>query len=207
MKIALLSFGYPFKTVQLRNDDEEFEGVQISKFRKALSKYYCREFSDDRISIVDCIDFVPARRAWFNGFTIVTSIYYARINREFRRAGYYVFFDNAYLTPQPESRRKWFVGEALFFFKHIFKNRTYSWAIVRVLKRNTTASHDKPIPVVDKGSQNIASKFAVISVTNDIKRQVGLIKFIGSRTKFSVVAPSHVFNADMLVDAGNIVNL
>jgi hypothetical protein len=75
------------------------------------------------------------------------------------------------------------------------------------MKRNTTAPHDKAIPVVDKGSQNIAPKFAVISVTNNIKCQVGLIKYIGSRTKFPVVAPSHVFDADMSVDSGNIVNL
>lgn len=200
-------FWIPFQTVQLCNDTEEFEGVQISKFRKALSKYYRRKFSNERISIVDNIDFVLAGRVWFNDYTVITSIYYARINREFRRAGYYVFFDSPYLTSQSESCRKWFVGEVLFFFKHIFRNFTYFLAFVRVMKRNTTAFHDKSIPVVDKGSQNVPPKFAVISVTDDIKRQVGLIKFIGSRTKFSVIAPTYVFDADMSIDAGNIVNL
>jgi hypothetical protein len=33
-------FWKPFKAVQLYNGDEEFEGVQISKFRKAWNKYY-----------------------------------------------------------------------------------------------------------------------------------------------------------------------
>ena len=61
--------------------------------------------------------------------------------------------------------------------------------------------------MVHKGSQNIASKFAVISVINNIKRPVRLIKFIGSRTEFSVIAPSHVFDADMSVSVGNIVNI
>jgi hypothetical protein len=50
-------------------------------------------------------------------------------------------------------------------------------------------THDKAIPAVDKGSQNIAPKSAIISVANDIKCQVGLIKCIRSNTKISVAAP------------------
>ncbi|KAI8636535.1 hypothetical protein BD408DRAFT_437814, partial [Parasitella parasitica] len=197
----------PFKTVKLENDGEEFEGVKVSKFRKALSKYYRREFSEDNINIIGDIEFVLAGRAWFDESTVISSIYYARTKGEFRRAGYFVMFDSPYLTAQFVSRRKWFVGEVLFFFKHIFRDRMYFLALVRVMKRNTTAEHDKAIPVVDKGSPAVPSKYAVISIPYDIKRQVGLVKFIGSRTKFSVIAPSHVFEADMSVDAGNIVNL
>ncbi|KAG2196741.1 hypothetical protein INT46_004659 [Mucor plumbeus] len=64
------------------------------------------------------------------------------------------------------------------------------------MKRNTAESYNKATFVVDKGSQNIASKFAIISVTKDIERPVGLIEFIGSKTKLSAIAPSHVFDAD-----------
>jgi hypothetical protein len=79
----------------------------------------------------------------------------------------YVFFDCLYLTPPFKSHIKWFFEEALFFFKHIFRKRTYFLVFLRVTKRNTTSFHDKAISVVDKESQNIASKLAVISVTNE----------------------------------------
>jgi hypothetical protein len=44
-------------------------------------------------------------------------------------------------------------------FKHIFKNRTYFLVFVLAMKKNITASYDKAIFLIDKGSQNIASKF------------------------------------------------
>ncbi|KAI8638449.1 hypothetical protein BD408DRAFT_24452 [Parasitella parasitica] len=98
----------PFKTVKLENDGEEFEGVKVSKFRKALSKYYRREFSEDNINIIGDIEFVLAGRAWFDESTVISSIYSARTKGEFRRAGYFVMFDSPYLTAQFVSRRKWF---------------------------------------------------------------------------------------------------
>ena len=58
-----------------------------------------------------------------------------------------------------------------------------------------------------KESPNVAPKFAVISVNNGINSQVGLVQFIGNRTKLSVISPSHVFETDMSITAGSIPDL
>lgn len=193
--------------IQLCDDNERFEGVQVGALRKALRNYYRREFSESSLIMEGDIVFGLAGRAWLDKPMVISSVYYAKKNREFRRAGYCIMFDSPYLSQRFESRRRWFVGEVLFFFKHQFRGNLYFLAFVQVMKRHTTAAHDKSIPVVDKGSPNVAPKFAVISVNNDIKLQVGLVQFIGSRTKFSVIAPSHVFETDMSITAGSISDL
>lgn len=72
-------------------------------------------------------DIALAGRVWFNNFRIITSIYYARINRGFRRrAGYfYVFF---LIIPISLYSLKFvengLLREVLLLFKHIFRNRT-----------------------------------------------------------------------------------
>ena len=197
----------PFLTVQLCDDAEEFEGVKFGILRKAMRNYYRREFSESGIVIDSDINFGLAGRAWLDKPMVISSRYYAKKNREFRRAGYYIMFDSPYFSQRFGSRRRWFVGEVLFFFKPYFRGSLYFLAFVQVMKRHTTAAYDKFISVVDKGSPNVAPKFAVISVNNDIKLQVGLVQFIGSRTKFSVIAPSHVFETDMSITAGSISDL
>ena len=102
--------------IQLCDDDERFGGVQVGALRKALQNYYRGEFSESGLIIEDDdIVFGLTGRAWLDKPMVISSIYYAKKNREFRRAGYYIMFDSPYLSQRFGSRRSWFVGEVLFF--------------------------------------------------------------------------------------------
>jgi hypothetical protein len=109
----------PFLTVQLFDYAEEFEGVQVGILRKAMRNYYRREFSESGIVIDSDINFGLAGRAWLDKPMVISSRYYAKKNRKFCLAGYYIMFDSPYFSQRVGSQRRWFVGEVLFFLSTI----------------------------------------------------------------------------------------
>lgn len=202
----------PFEDVVIRNDQDEFQGVKVAAFRRALSKFYRRQSTtattSNAIILEPVTQFKIAGRAWIYDKIIITSQYYSKKNREFRRGNNYVFFTSPFLSQRGVSLRGWYVGAVLFFFKHEYQDQSQFLAFVEVMKMNEVSKHSKSIPVVLKARSEEVRKFAVISVDDDIVHQVGLVKTVGSDYKFSVIVPNDHFDGDMLSNTcGLLANL
>ncbi|CEP16974.1 hypothetical protein [Parasitella parasitica] len=180
--------------------------------------FYRRLFSDPHLVAPGALVFVVVSRAWVDKIKIT----YERCRRktgEFRSGNHHVMSKSHHKhSMNAPYIQRWFVRTILFIFEHTFQGEVYSLTFVEVMKRHATAEHDKSIPVVHKNQSRIQqramgnkrpieySKYAVIKV-DDILLQVGLVQSLDDELKFRVIGNYHVFEQDMSLDAGDIVNL
>ncbi|KAK4509116.1 uncharacterized protein ATC70_007466 [Mucor velutinosus] len=197
-------------------DRAELHGVPIARFKRALSKYYCRIFSLQRLNSPLSMTIKVAHRALI-GSTVIGSEIYREKMHEFRRSNHLVMFRSTHLNRLNHPVSCWFVSRVIFFFQHVYDGSTYFLAFVETMKNHGVASHDRSVPFVrmnEPVEQQIARrvprvidpKYAVISI-DDVEMQVGLVKSLDNDLHFSVIANYHAFEQDMSIDAGDIRNL
>lgn len=193
----------PFKSISLSEDNHDvIEGCSYLVIHRALSAYYARRFSEASLVVRGNTNFKFAGRAQLDYKFVITSTYYARINRESRRAGYYVFFRSPFLDFLGQSKKGWYVGKVLFYMKHTYRQQTFFLACVDVFKSVGTKPYSSTIPVVQKSLNSTMTKLAIISLDFDIDFQVGLVEYDHNHGKFSVIIPSNVLTTNMLQYTG-----
>ena len=143
----------PFRSISLSEDlseenDCDVEGCSYPALPNALSAFYARFFSEAGLVVSGDIHFDLAKRAWVDYKFVVTSMHYAKSNRETTRAGYYVFFRSSYLDRLRQSRKGWYVGKVLFFMEHFYRGRTFFLACVDVMKSIGVRSYYNIISIV-----------------------------------------------------------
>ncbi|CEP15408.1 hypothetical protein [Parasitella parasitica] len=211
----------PFESFRLANEGAQFclQGVSIPKIKRALTKFYCRLYSVQRLqpdypSI--SLTLTVAHRVLLKSSLIVSERYQDKI-REYRRGNHFVMFNSNHLNHLRQVMSCWYVGSILFFFEHEYNHTTYFLAFVEVMKQHRAAAHDRSIPFVRMNrplDEQIAAganpvigpKYIVIAV-DDITLQVGLVQSMSNELDFSVVGNYHTFDQDMSRNAGSIVNL
>lgn len=198
------------------NTNAEFHGVPVFRFRRALSKFYCRIFSLSRLDIPLSLTFTAAHRALI-GSTLIGSEIYREKMHEYRRSNHYVMFRSTHLNRFSRPISCWFVARVLFFFQHVYNGTTYFLAFVETMKEHGVAAHDKSVPYVRMNEpveqqvsrrvpRIIDPKYAVISI-DDVEMQVGLVKSLDNDRHFYIIANYHAFEQDMSLNAGDIRNL
>ncbi|KAG1086043.1 hypothetical protein G6F42_021149 [Rhizopus arrhizus] len=165
----------PLRTFIISNDNNTcVEDLPACIVQRALIKFYRRYFSAANLDVQGELYFQVSYRAWLDYKFVITSTAYARSNREYRRAGYYVLFRSPYLNSLGETQLVgWFVGKVLFYMKHIFDGQTFFLAMVKnVFKSHSLTDCCRTIPIVEEGT---IPKYAVVSLDNCIMRELTVV--------------------------------
>lgn len=192
-----------------------FEDVGLNTFKKALKKFYIRQYPNVRKDNVRPAVTVLniSGRAWTNKLELSSAVYSDR--KKFRtKANEFVMFripkDN-----NSKNDKFWYIGSALFFFQHTYNHYKRLLALVKLADSQTVPSFTNNIPSVSVSEDTFyfgrrnhdippstRSKYAVIEI-HDITTIVGLV-YNPDTDDYNAVSPDIGYNTDYSKDIGDL---